>query len=184
MPGRGKRLTPMLRRAMARAGLVTGDVHKRRRPGCEHSEAAPDRAPRRCPSRGARPWPVPQVRPVQFKGTRATCASVPIQSGASPAAVATVLGHADVKATMERYAALSPGFMRPEVERLRFGFPVEVPVRAVAGAEAGPIAASLLHGAGEGRKKAGTPQAFPLEIPASELERETGFEPATLSLGS
>jgi hypothetical protein len=184
MLGRGKRLTPMLRRAMARAGLVTGYVHKCRRLGCEHSEAAPDRALRRCPTHGARLWPVPQVRPVQFKATRATCASVLIQLGASPAAVATVLGHADVKTTMERYAALSPGFMRSEVERLRFGFPMEVPVRVVAAAEAVSFAAPLLQGEGGPKEKAGTPGQDPQDVPAFRLERETGFEPATLSLGS
>ena len=107
-----------------------------------------------------------------------------IQLGASPAAVATVLGHADVKTTMERYAALSPGFMRSEVERLKFGFPVEATVRVAAGAEAGPFAAPLLQGEGADVKKAGTPGQMPQESPAFRLERETGFEPATLSLGS
>ncbi len=33
-------------------------------------------------------------------------------------------------------------------------------------------------------KKAGTAGKDPLEVPALRLERETGFEPATLSLGS
>ena len=183
MLGRGKRLTPMLRRAMARAGLVTGYVHKCRRPGCQHAVAAPDRALRRCPSHAARLWPVPQVRPVQFKATRATCASVLIQLGASPAAVATVLGHADVKTTMEHYAALSPGFMRSEVERLRFGFPVEAPVRVAAGAEAGPFAAPLLHGEGGDVKKAGTPGQDPQDVPAFGVARDTGFEPVALSSG-
>jgi len=59
-----------------------------------------------------------------------------------------VIGHADVKTTMERYAAPAPGFMRSEIERLRFGFPVEAPVRAAAGAEAGSFAAPLLQGEG------------------------------------
>jgi integrase len=94
-------------------------------------------------------WPVAQVRPVWFKATRAACASVLIQMGASPAAVASVLGHADVKATMERYAALAPGFMRSQVEPLRLGFPVEAPAQVAAGAEAGQFAASLLQEEGE-----------------------------------
>ena len=87
---------------------------------------------------------------------------------------------------MERHAALSPGFLRSEVERLRFGVtvPGEVPVRAAAGAGPGSSAASLLQGEGGATRKAGTPEQNPQEIPASVLERETGFEPATLSLGS
>ena len=32
--------------------------------------------------------------------------------------------------------------------------------------------------------KAGTPGQDPQDVPASRMERETGFEPATLSLGS
>jgi hypothetical protein len=125
------------------------------------------------------------VRPVQFKATRATCASVLIQMGASPAAVATVLGHADVKTTMEHYAALSPGFMRSEVERLRFGFPVpsEAPVRVAAGAEAGPFAAPLLQGEGGDVKKAGNPGQDPQDVPAFGMARDTGFEPVALSSG-
>jgi len=153
---------------------------RRRGPGCWRWACCSSR----CPSHGARLWPVAQVRPVQFKATRATCASVLIQLGASPAAVATLLGHADVKTTMDRYAALSPGFMRSEVERLRFGLPVEAPVRAAADAEAGPFAAPLLQGEGAPKEKAGTPRQDPQDVPAFRLERETGFEPATLSLGS
>jgi hypothetical protein len=49
---------------------------------------------------------------------------------------------------------------------------------------AGSSAAPLLQGEGGDVKKAGTPGQMPQEIPASGLERETGFEPATLSLGS
>jgi hypothetical protein len=92
--------------------------------------------------------------------------------GAPPAAVATVLGHADVKTTMERCAALSPGFMRSEVERLRMGFPVArlaTPVRRRATGE---------------NIQAGSSSEKPEEFPASEMERETGFEPAPLSLGT
>ena len=33
------------------------------------------------------------------------------------------------------------------------------------------------------KKKVGTPDAKPQEVPTLRLERETGFEPATLSLG-
>ena len=98
--------------------------------------------------------------------------------------MATVLGHADVKTTMDWYAALSPGSMRSEIERLRFRFPVETPVRVAAGAEAGSFAAPLLQGEVGDVKKAGTPGQDPQDVPAFRLERETGFEPATLSLGS
>jgi len=85
--------------------------------------------------------------------------------------MATVLGHADVKTTLERYAALSPGFMCSEVERLRFGFPVT------------RFAAPVLRRAAGGRIQAGSSSKKPEEFPSSGMERETGFEPATLSVG-
>jgi integrase len=60
----------VLRRAMRRAGLVTGHVHACRRKGCTHSEAAPDPALRRCPSCGMKLWPKGVVRPLRFHDLR------------------------------------------------------------------------------------------------------------------
>ena len=83
-----------------------------------------------------------------------------------------VLGHTDVKTTMERYAALSPGFTRSEVERLSFG-------PAVA-----RFATPVLRAVPGEKKMAGDASENPESSPACEMERETGFEPATLSLGT
>ncbi len=170
MISRSKRLSPMLRRAMGRAGLVTGYRHKCRRAGCTHTEMAPDRALRRCPDHGAALWPVPQVRPVQFKATRATCASLLIQAGAHPAAVSAVLGHSDVRITMERYAALAPGFLRSEVERLRLGVPAPVeaaPVLAAAGGSE-PVGATVVRQGQEENEEG--------RNPASESSGDSGLE--------
>ncbi len=106
-----------------------------------------------------------------------------MQAGASPAAVSAVLGHADLRITMERYAALAPEFLRSEVERLKLGVPAPAEAAAVAEVAAG-FAASLLHEPRRGKRRAGNPFAFREGFPALVLERETGFEPATLSLGS
>ena len=46
-------LEHVLRRAMRRAGIVTGYVHKCRRQGCGHHEAATDANPRRWSGHGA-----------------------------------------------------------------------------------------------------------------------------------
>ena len=83
-----------------------------------------------------------------------------------------VLGHADVKTTMERYAALSPGFMRSEVECLRFGLPVA------------RLATPVLRTVPGKRNLTGDASQNRESSPACGLERETGFEPATLSLGT
>ncbi len=41
--------------------------------------------------------------------------------GANPAAVQKILRHSDPKITTEVYGHLSPGYLRAEVDRLRFG---------------------------------------------------------------
>jgi len=63
-------LEGVLRRAMGRAGIVTGYRHVCRRQGCTHAEVAPDAAIRRCPEHNAKLWPKPQVRPIRFHDCR------------------------------------------------------------------------------------------------------------------
>ena len=86
---------------------------------------------------------------------------------------------------MERSAALSQGFPLTGVERPRFGMaaPQDVPGRTVSAAGARRFVA-LAQANGADVKEAGNPSAIREGFPACELERETGFEPATLSLGS
>ncbi len=82
-----------------------------------------------------------------------------------------------MKITTEIYAHLAPEYLRAEVDRLSFG-------KAVADALPRNFATRLLPEARTGKTKAGTPGAKPPGFRPHELERETGFEPATLSLGS
>jgi hypothetical protein len=139
---------------------------------CSHSELAPDKAPGRCPRHGDLPWPKSQVRPIRFHDPWRTCASLLLQPGCSLPVVSRVLGHADVRITLERNGHIAPEYLRAEVDRLSFG-------PAVA-----RFAPPVLR-ASEGRRiQAGNSSMKPEEFPASGLERETGFEPATLSLGS
>src|SRR6185436_5978434 len=78
-------LEKVLRRAMGRAGVVTGYNHVCRRPGCGHSEKAPDAELRRCPEDRAKLWPKPQVRPLRFHDLRHTAGSLLMMAGANPA---------------------------------------------------------------------------------------------------
>ena len=117
-------------------------------------------------------WPKPQVRPIRFHDLRHTCASLLQQAGCSLPAVSRALGHADVRITLERYGHLAPEYLRAEVDRLSFG-------PAVA-RFATPV---LREVAGE-KKWAGDASQNRESSPACGMERETGFEPATLSLGS
>jgi len=161
-----------LRRALGRAGVVEGYRHKCRKRGCGHEESATDQETRRYPKDRRKLWVKPVVRPIRFHDLRHTTASLLIMTGANLPAVQRILRHSDPKITTEVYAHLAPEYLRAEVDRLSFG-------PAVTG-----FATPLLRSAGAGKKKAGTPDAKPQEVPALRLERETGFEPATLSLGS
>jgi hypothetical protein len=93
--------------------------------------------------------------------------------GANPAAVQPATPTRASRPRSNRH--LAPGYLRAEVDRLAFGLPESAPA---------PLAAMLLQPGVPGTTKAGTPGRKPQEIPAWKLERETGFEPATLSLGS
>ena len=193
-------LESVLRRALGRAGVVEGYRHicrarvnaqgKRDRtaPRCEHVETTPGKAPRRCPVHGDLLWPKPVVRPIRFHDLRHTTASLLMMAGANPAAVQRILRHSDPRITTEVYGHLAPGYLRAEVDRLAFGLgdvaPVDVPGEAPSCVAAGGLLDSLLDRAGSGDRKAGSPGSNSQELPAFILERETGFEPATLSLGS
>jgi integrase len=117
----------ILRRAMARAGLVTGYVHACRRKGCSHTEDAPNADLRRCPVDQRKLWPVAKVRPLRFHDLRHTTASLLMQAGASPLAVQRILRHRDVRITTDVYGHLAPGFLRAEIDKLTFDVASLVP---------------------------------------------------------
>ena len=98
-------------------------------------------------------------------------------SGAILPAVQRILRHSDPKITTEVYAHLAPEYLRADVDRLSFG-------KAVADALPRNLVTRLLPEAQDPKKKAGTQGAKPQGFRPLGLERETGFEPATLSLGS
>jgi len=140
-------------------GVVEGYRHVCRRKGCGHIEPAQDETQRRCPNDGRKLWVKPVVRPIRFHDLRHSTASLLMMNGANPASVQRILRHSDPKLTTEVYGQLAFG---PEVTQ---------------------FATPLLRTPPTGKKNAGTRGAEAQEMPAFRLERETGFEPATLSLG-
>ncbi len=183
----------ILQRALGRAGIVSGWKLVCRRKGCGYLEEAAEAEAKRCPRCDMRLWAKPKPRRLRFHDLRGTCASLLIQSGASPAAVASVLRHSDPNLTMRRYAHMDPAYLRQEINKLSFGpasgeqqgaWPEAQAGEGSSGAGFAPLAASLLQGAPKPRNtKAGSPQ-FPQELPAFTSERRKGFEPSTPSLGS
>ena len=114
-------LEHVLRRAMRRAGLVTGYVHKCRRQGCGHLEAAPHANPIDCPKCEFRLFPAGQVRKIRFHHLRHSTASLLLMKGADLAAVQKIMRHQDPRITTEVYGHLQTSYLRSQVERLRFG---------------------------------------------------------------
>jgi integrase len=119
----------ILRRALKRAGIVTGYTHKCRRKGCGHEETRADAERRKCPRCAFTLWPKGNVRPIRFHDLRHTYASVLLMLGANLVSVQKLLGHSDPKITERRYGHLLPDFMSAEVNRLRFGLERLVPPR-------------------------------------------------------
>jgi integrase len=132
---------------------------------------------------------------------RHTTGSLLIMSGADLAAVQRILRHADPKLTTEVYAHLAPEYLRAEVDRLSFGEAVLAAVPPSSLGSAPPLGSAraalrsgrtepavlvtrLLPDAASRKTKAGTREREAQEFRPENLERETGFEPATLSLGS
>ena len=180
-----------LRRALGRAGVVEGYLHACRRKGCGQVVEAADQELRRCSKHRMKLWVKPKVRPIRFHDLRHSTASLLMMNGANPAAVQRILRHSDPRITTEVYGHLSPEYLRDEVDRLKFGPEVAalVPHLAVAcpagslRSAAGRLAAPVLRRSAPGKTKAGTHAANTAEFRPSRMERETGFEPATLSLG-
>ncbi len=193
----------ILRRALARAGIVAGYQHvcrarvngegKRDRsaPRCAHAELAPDPAPRRCLVHGDRLWPKARVRQIRFHDLRHTCASLLLQSGCSLPAVSLILGHGDVRITLDRYGHLAPDFMRGEIEKLRLGGvelepgeagPAGLLAPAAPGGNKAPCCAGVA-GAESAKKEGRNPGRDRHEIPALELGAGNGIRTRDPQLG-
>jgi integrase len=206
-------LCEMLRGALARAGVVEGYTHKCRRKSCCFSERHADAALRHCPTCNMKLWPKAHVRRIRFHDLRHTTASLLMMAGANPAAVQRILRHSDPRITTEVYGHLSPGYLRDEVNRLRFEPAGELPDAHVGAAavcadevaesrrgaaerraERTPqtqpqavngeaFGAPLVHTASEASLAALRPSDIPERFPAVLSARPAGFEPATYGSG-
>jgi integrase len=179
----------ILRRALKRAGIVTGYTHTCRRKTCRYSEEREDAEVRPCPRCGFKLWPTGKVRHIRFHDLRHTYASVLLMFGANLVSVQKLLGHSDPKITERRYGHLLPSFMRTEVERLRFGLDQLAPrldTSSNGGISQGlasvpPRLGIPVVSTGEPRNtEAGTPPVS-RGVPASSLAGCRGLEP--LSFG-
>lgn len=117
----------VLRRALRKAGIVTGYRHVCRKQRCGHKENAIDGNLRRCPNDGRRLWVVALCRPIRFHDLRHTTASLLLMAGANPGAVQKILRHSDAQITMTTYAHAEPEYLRSEIDRLKWNPPKAPP---------------------------------------------------------
>ncbi len=186
----------VLRAALARAGLVRGWRHvcrrcKARKMKDPHVEEHQDDGERRCPTCNMILWPVPIRRALRFHDLRHSCATILLRAGVDVHRVQRILRHRDVRLTSQTYAHLDVGDLQGAMDTA-WGKPAgegEGPAaeqaRAVAGApEAASLPATFRQAGEEAEDGPSATSESSQSLRGVLLERETGFEPATLSLGS
>ncbi len=140
----------VLRRAMARAGLVQGYDHTCRRKSCRtstgpHVERHPDPALRLCPKCQMKLWPKAIWRKMRFHDMRHSCATILLRAGVDPHRVQRILRHASVVTTTGTYGHLLAEDLREAMGSLGDAGPEAT----VAEADSAPFATRLLPQAGE-----------------------------------
>lgn len=175
----GIKLAPMLRRAMARAGLTRGWLHVCRRRGdspCDFTERRDHNRVEACPKCGFRLWPKPIHRTVRWHDLRASTATLLVRGGASAAVTGRVLRHSDPSLTLKVYARVSDTDMRTALDHLVPGLEApqtsaaELPEVLAAAVNAPPAAAQSLHGEIQpSRQHHDGPQALGGTVPIQAL---------------
>jgi len=117
------KLDHVLRRALGRAGVVTGYIHKCRRHHCGYEIKAATDECGRCPKCRMRLWAKPIARKVRFHDLRHTTATLLLKEGVPLATVQRVLRHTDPRLTTEIYGHLDVEDMRAGLDRLRIATP-------------------------------------------------------------
>ena len=112
-------------------------------------------------------------------------------SGVPLEIVQRMLRHTDPKITSGAYGHLLMSYQREAISRVRLlsreilsAGGTELQQTAPGAANRIPGADNMLTDDTEGKTRTGTAEEEVLEVPALAMERETGFGPATLSLGS
>ena len=199
-------LEAILRRALRRAGIVTGYRHKCRKQGCGYVEASAEPAVRRCPRDGHKMWVSAIVRPIRFHDLRHTTGSLLTMRGANTIFVQRIMRHSDPRITSETYCHLEPGYLKAGMDTfMKLGASEEDPASSPTAPAAQVAAAAAAQGAaGQGTPEKKSPpfvtrllpdRADPASsgvaerlgaegIPPLVAERDKRLELSTFSLGS
>ena len=191
----------VLKAALGRAGLVEGYLHSCRRckrQGEPHEERHADPELRVCPKCGMKLWPSALPRQMRFHDLRHSTATILLRAGVDAHRVQRIMRHKDVKTTTSIYGHLEVEDLRDAVNQMPLS-PVSTALlervggsksealdpsdSACTNAELRPFGAPVVQLVPRGKRRARTAGETAAN-PGPYLERETGFEPATLSLGS
>jgi len=115
-------LQKVLRRALGRAGIVSGYILRcGGRCGCGYEERRPAAGAGTCPRCGRALRSKPVGRNLRFHDLRHTTATLLLKAGVPLATVQKILRHSDPTITAEVYGHLDLDDMRQGINRLRFG---------------------------------------------------------------
>jgi integrase len=123
-------LDEVLRRALGRAGVVTGYEHRCRRQGCRFSKLEPGSEAGRCPKCNMKLWAKPLPRHVRFHDLRHTTATLLLKALVPLATVQRVLRHTDPRLTAMTYGHLDVSDMRARLNGLATAAIGNLPVAA------------------------------------------------------
>ena len=165
-------LEEILRRALGRAGLVTGYQHVCRRKECGFAELRQDNQALPCPRCSFRLWPKALPRPVRFHDLRGTTGTLLARAGAPLAVAQRILRHADPRLTLAIYTRVDMDDLRAGLSRIFIPdmSPDLVPEFLVPALSPGPHL---------GKTKALIPASNLAGDQGLRMVGATGFEPAT-----
>lgn len=111
-------LQKVLRRAMGRAGIVTGYSHVCRRKGCGYEERRDNAADSVCPRCSMKLWVKPIPRPLRFHDTRHSTAALLLRAKVPLAIVQRALRHSDPAITSNVYGNIGLDDLRDALNLL------------------------------------------------------------------
>ncbi len=182
MRSRHEKLEAITRRALARAGVVTGYRHVCRRKGCAFVEQRANDLEDRCPRCKMRLWPVAIPRAIRFHDLRSTFGTLVREESRDLGLTQKLLGHSSPTTTMRHYSKVTDPYALEALNRV-FRFDHDGPA-AFGNPPAGAAASgNLPANTGDLTRTVGETPSSDQRFHGVDLVRATGVEPVTFGSG-